>query len=100
MGLHRAMRPTIRVDTTPFVPYQEEIEEEPDTFGQCSECGSTSWQCIGYGRYSQYGYFSYPNSRYIDYDSTDSEGWDDDDGWECENGHAAPPEIEEDLRQR
>jgi hypothetical protein len=100
VGLHQAIKPTA---PEPAYQFAEEPEDDEDNFneedGQCQECGSTSWQILTYGRYSQWGYYTFGSrSRYVDYDSMETEGIDDDDGWECENGHSATTLIEEMLR--
>jgi hypothetical protein len=103
MGLHTTIAPSPPPTETP--PYRfaepeddEEIYSEED--GQCPECGSVSWQMLGYGRYSQYAYFTFGQSNYIDYDGVDTEGFDESDDWLCDNGHTASRTIADMLNDQ
>ena len=90
MGLHTTI--IAHKQVMPQIPLEEadlEPEYSDEENGECPECGSYSWSTRFYGRYSQYAYYTFGNSRYIDYDAMEEEEQYDADEWECENGHLA-----------
>ena len=100
MGLHSAVsterRPRIEISD----PDNEEDEEtEAEERGECPECGTRSYQQLVRGNYSQWMYYTFGLSRYVDYDGLDTEPYNDTDGWECDNGHRVTESIEERLME-
>ena len=100
MGLHQAT--TIAIPQPEHGVFVEEDEDEDDFSdednGECPECGSYSYTVRQYGRYSQTAYYTFGQSRYMDYDGIETNTVDDDDGWECAAGHRATDLISEMLR--
>lgn len=96
MGLHQSLNAP---KPEPRRFESADVDEEEREDGACPECGTTSWGNYGYGRYSQNMYYTFGQSRYVEYDNLDTEGIDESDGWQCENGHSATDDVQEVLDQ-
>jgi hypothetical protein len=104
MGLHAALAP-LTPQPEPSYRFAEEGDEDIDDeeefseyYGECLECGSSTWHDVQYGTYSQIieVHLSDGSGR-AEYGSMDPTGVDDADGWECENGHGPSDYLMERL---
>ena len=76
------------------------VQDWDENEGECPVCGNNSWTSMTYGQYSQVAMFTFGRSRYVDYDGMETQGIEDQEAWQCDNGHNASETISDMLHEQ